>query len=119
MDQDENLYRGAAVTKPIEIKSKSTGSSTAGRVEKLRASKTGDPKGDAQFSADISVLPVGRKAKGPPNPEMIDLIGHRLASIYNSVVSQPIPERFLDLLEQLEAGEHQADAEKPAKKERK
>jgi len=50
---------------------------------------------------------------------MVDLIGHRLASIYNSVVSQPIPDRFLDLLAQLEAGEHQAEAEKPVKKERK
>ncbi|MGP8232906.1 MAG: NepR family anti-sigma factor [Methylovirgula sp.] len=106
------------MTKPIEIKSKSAGASTSGRVEKLRA-KTCDPNGDEQFSADISVLPVGRKAKGPPNPEMIDLIGHRLASIYNSVVSQPVPERFLDLLAQLEAGEQQVEAEKPAKKERK
>ena len=118
MDQDENLYRGAAVTKPIDIKAKSTGSPTSGRVERLRASKTKD-SGDGQFSADVSILPVGRKAKGPPNPEMVDLIGHRLASIYNSVVSQPIPDRFLDLLAQLEAGEHQAEAEKPVKKERK
>ncbi len=118
MDQDENLYRGAPVTKPIEIKTKNTDASTSGRIEKLRA-KTKDTNGDAQFSADISVLPVGRKAKGPPNPEMVDLIGHRLASIYNSVASQPVPERFLDLLAQLEAGEHEARAGKPAKKERK
>lgn len=118
MNQDENLYRGAAVTKPIEIKTKNTVSSTSGRIEKLRA-KTRDTNGDTQFSAEVSVLPVGRKAKGPPNPEMADLIGHRLASIYNSVVSQPVPERFLDLLAQLEAGEHEAQAATPTKKERK
>jgi hypothetical protein len=137
MDQDENLYRGVGVTKPIDIKTKNANLSNAGRTEKLPAKignpKIGNPKkglpngasqGGAQGGAVVKVLPAGRRAKGSPSPEMIDLIGHRLASIYNSVVSQPVPERFLDLLAQLEAGEHPAgaprlEAEKPVKKERK
>jgi hypothetical protein len=128
MDQDENLYGGVGVTKPIDIKTKNANLSDAGRAEKLPAtvgnSKKDLPNGASQGGAIVKVLPVGRRAKGSPSPEMIDLIGHRLASIYNSVVSQPVPERFLDLLAQLEAGEHPAgaprlEAEKPVKKERK
>jgi hypothetical protein len=129
MDQDENPYRGVGVTKPIDIKTKNANLSSAGQTEKLAAKvdnpKIGNPKKDlpngaSQDGTVVKVLPVGRKAKGSPSPEMIDLIGHRLASIYNSVVSQPVPDRFLDLLAQLEAGEHQAgaprmEAEKPAK----
>jgi hypothetical protein len=52
------------------------------------------------------MLPVSRR-KQAPGPEIIDQIGHRLASVYNSVLAQPIPDRFLDLLAQLEAGEGQ------------
>jgi hypothetical protein len=50
------------------------------------------------------MLPVSRR-KQTPGPEIVEQIGHRLASVYNSVLAQPIPDRFLDLLAQLEAGE--------------
>ena len=50
------------------------------------------------------MLPVSRR-KQAPGPEIVEQIGHRLASVYNSVLAQPIPDRFLDLLAQLEAGE--------------
>lgn len=60
------------------------------------------------------MLPVSRR-KQAPGPEIVEQIGHRLASVYNSVLAQPIPDRFLDLLAQLEAGEGQAKpGEKPA-----
>jgi Anti-sigma factor NepR len=36
-------------------------------------------------------------------PEVSDLIGQRLRNYYNSVAEQPVPDRFMDLLNQLEA----------------
>lgn len=36
-------------------------------------------------------------------PEVSDLIGQRLRNYYNIVAEQPVPDRFLDLLNQLEA----------------
>jgi hypothetical protein len=36
-------------------------------------------------------------------PEVSDLIGQRLRKYYDSVAEQPVPDRFMDLLNQLEA----------------
>lgn len=44
-----------------------------------------------------NMMPVSAK------PEVSDLIGHRLQKYYNAVAEQPVPDRFLDLLSQLEA----------------
>ncbi len=67
--------------------------------------------------AGVSMLPVSRR-KQAPGPEIVEQIGHRLASVYNSVLAQPIPDRFLDLLAQLEAGESQGEpGEKSVKEE--
>jgi hypothetical protein len=62
------------------------------------------------------MLPVSRR-KQAPGPEIIEQIGHRLASVYNSVLAQPIPDRFLDLLAQLEAGETQGKPEEESVEE--
>lgn len=42
------------------------------------------------------MMPVSAK------PEVSDLIAHRLRKYYDSVAEQPVPDRFLDLLSQLE-----------------
>jgi hypothetical protein len=39
----------------------------------------------------------------PAQPEIYDLIGQRLRSFYDEVALQPVPDRFVDLLNQLEA----------------
>jgi hypothetical protein len=36
-------------------------------------------------------------------PEVSDLIGQRLRNYYDEVAKQPVPDRFMDLLNQLEA----------------
>jgi hypothetical protein len=36
-------------------------------------------------------------------PEVSELIGQRLRKFYDGVSEQPVPDRFLDLLKQLEA----------------
>jgi Anti-sigma factor NepR len=38
-------------------------------------------------------------------PELTDMIGQRLRSYFNEVANQPVPDRFLDLLEELETAE--------------
>ena len=39
----------------------------------------------------------------PAHPEVYDLIGQRLRNYYDEVAKQPVPDRFMDLLSQLEA----------------
>ena len=39
----------------------------------------------------------------PAQPEVYDLIGQRLRNYYDEVAKQPVPDRFMDLLSQLEA----------------
>jgi hypothetical protein len=39
----------------------------------------------------------------PAQPEIHDLIGQRLRNFYDEVATQPVPDRFVELLNQLEA----------------
>lgn len=39
----------------------------------------------------------------PNQPEIYDLIGQRLRNFYDEVAQQPVPDRFVELLNQLEA----------------
>ncbi len=44
-----------------------------------------------------------RVKKTAPTPEISDQIGRQLRTVYNDVLSQPVPDRFLDLLKDLDA----------------
>lgn len=49
----------------------------------------------------------GHCAKKPaPQSEIADQIGLHLRSVYDDVLAQPVPGRFLDLLRQLESASH-------------
>lgn len=111
MDQDEPQYKASKVTKPIELKPKSVSSSGLRRTGIQRPSDH-NISSERNLSAEqpvaaaaVSVLPVSRRRKANARPEIVDQIGHRLLSVYNEVLSQPIPDRFLDLLSELEAGD--------------
>ena len=41
--------------------------------------------------------------KTTSKPEISDQIGRQLRSVYNDVLAQPVPDRFLDLLKDLDA----------------
>jgi Anti-sigma factor NepR len=43
----------------------------------------------------------------PAKPEVSELIAHRLRKYYDAVAAQPVPDRFLDLLSQLETASAQ------------
>ncbi|MFN0190995.1 MAG: NepR family anti-sigma factor [Aestuariivirga sp.] len=48
-------------------------------------------------------LKMNHPPAAPGKPQISDLIGDRLRTYYDEVASQPVPGRFLDLLDQLEA----------------
>ncbi|MGQ0444272.1 MAG: NepR family anti-sigma factor [Beijerinckiaceae bacterium] len=49
----------------------------------------------------------GHCAKKPaPKSEIADQIGLHLRSVYDDVLAQPVPGRFLELLRQLESASH-------------
>lgn len=54
---------------------------------------------------------LGKKATAmihsSTKPEVADLIGQRLRNYYDEVARQPVPDRFTDLLNQLEAASAQ------------
>ncbi len=47
--------------------------------------------------------------KAPTKPDVTDLIGQRLRTYYSEVAEQPVPDRFLSLLDKLD----EATAKKP------
>ena len=49
------------------------------------------------------------KPNDAPNVPIDEHIGRQLKAIYDDVLKQPIPERFLDLLNQLESGPSQEE----------
>ncbi len=57
---------------------------------------------DLDEYVDGKIVAVSRIRKTSAKPEMGDQIGLGLRSVYNDVLSQPVPDRFFDLLRQLE-----------------
>jgi hypothetical protein len=52
---------------------------------------------------DVSAGADGQAPLNPLDTDIQSHIGRQLRSLYDSVVSQPVPERFHELLSQLEA----------------
>lgn len=42
------------------------------------------------------------ESKGSPDPVIEEAIGRQLRKLYDEVASEPVPDRFADLLKQLE-----------------
>jgi Anti-sigma factor NepR len=66
--------------------------------------------GKEKGTASRSGKKIDRMKPTSARPEVSDLIGQRLRNYYQSVAQEPVPDRFLDLLNQLEAA---ADSKKP------
>ncbi len=124
MQRDEDAHKGMAVTKPIDLRANKAGMPIRGKAK----SQCADPKEmstakEARTPAPVNALATARGRKTAPKPEIIDQIGLRLRGVYNDVLMQPIPDRFIDLLSQLEAGAppcvaediHRAGSKKDAK----
>ena len=61
-----------------------------------------DDRDDQSLSEPKSGQDSPRGRKAPPKPELTGQISNKLRSVYNEVLSQPVPDRFLDLLKQLD-----------------
>ena len=48
-------------------------------------------------------LPVLSPSSAKAEPQIQDLIGRRLKAYYDDVVNEPVPDRFVELLNRLEA----------------
>ena len=53
-------------------------------------------------STEVSPLSSLRVKKATDKPEISDQIGRQLRSVYNDILAQPVPDRFLDLLKDLD-----------------
>ena len=63
-----------------------------------------EPENNNKRKANKSM--IGRTAfagAASVKPPVLDMIGRRLRNYYDEVARQPVPDRFLDLLNQLEA----------------
>jgi len=58
-------------------------------------------KQKAQGSKSKDLTPEHSNSTGP-RPEIYDLIGKRLRGYFDDVASQPVPDRFVELLKQLD-----------------
>src|SRR5579883_1608417 len=112
MERD-NGRKGTAVTKPIELRAKKADlpehrGSERRMFEKgvdLKEANAKDANSSKENRGTVSTLSAARvRSKSAPKQEIAEQIGLRLRGIYNDVLMQPIPDRFLDLLRQLEAG---------------
>ncbi|MGD0634405.1 MAG: NepR family anti-sigma factor [Beijerinckiaceae bacterium] len=56
-----------------------------------------------------------RVKKTASKPEIADQIGRHLRSVYNDVLVQPVPDRFLELLKDFDSVPRQPDEKKAAK----
>ena len=80
-------------------------------VEKLPESeRILSKKGKTKSKAKSSMIEQQRtKATTSGKPPVYDIIGNRLRDYYDEVAKQPVPDRFMELLMQLEAKTEKKD----------
>jgi hypothetical protein len=102
--EDDDAHKGRAVTKPIDLRAKKAIAPIRGAKKNQSADLKVSSAEEARAPTPVGALAAARVRAAVPKPEIIDQIGLRLRGVYNDVLMQPIPERFIDLLGQLEAG---------------
>lgn len=101
--REEDPRKGTTVTKPIDLKTKKPAVPIRGRQESQGAGlKERSPAGEPRPAVQVSTIAAVRP-RAAPKPEIIEQIGLRLRGVYNDVLMQPIPDRFIELLGKLEA----------------
>ncbi|MFZ0494775.1 MAG: NepR family anti-sigma factor [Methylocella sp.] len=86
------------MTKPAKPRNPSI---QMGGVKIVETPSKGREPGCSEPAKEIIGGPCAKKPAS--KPEIADQIGLRLRSIYDDVVAQPVPVRFLELLRQLES----------------
>lgn len=76
----------------------------SGKLRAKKGQKEASIAADQHSEAEIMALRPARARKaGSPPPEIFNQIGQRLRNVYNEVLTQTVPDRFVDLLQALEA----------------
>jgi hypothetical protein len=73
------------------------------QVERINDSKK-DTSGP-DIMSDRGTEGEPRLGTSPSKSDVAAMIGESLQNVYNDILQQPVPDRFLDLLRQLETGE--------------
>jgi hypothetical protein len=99
--------KGETVTKPIELSAKKAEPigdlPNSTQAEKPLPSKgRKDAAAGQRTEADIMRLNPPRARKASAKPEIVNQIGQCLGRVYNDVLKQPVPDRFIELLQTLE-----------------
>jgi translation initiation factor 2 beta subunit (eIF-2beta)/eIF-5 len=92
------LTKGETVTKPIELGLKKADLQKPPKSDKKAPAQSGSEALGPPGVHVTAIPPRARKAK----PEIVEQIGHQLIRVYKDVVDQPVPDRFLELLNALE-----------------
>jgi hypothetical protein len=98
--------KGETVTKPIELGVKKADLSKQARIDKTepaKGRKEVSAAADQHCEAEVMTLAPAPPRKTSAKPEIVRQIGQCLGRVYNDVLKQPVPDRFLDLLQALEA----------------
>jgi hypothetical protein len=77
--------------------------------DEFSAEKPRAPKGASERPDDPVHTALGKGTRAQLDPSVQAHIGKQLREVYDSVVRQPIPDRFLDLLKQIDRGTLQGD----------
>jgi len=100
------------VTKPIAQWLANPESQPRATLEKAGPAKNQEqtftstkPRTEVETMAFVPSRARKTTTKKGAKPEIIDQIGQHLGKVYNDVLHQPVPDRFLDLLQSLESGE--------------
>ncbi|WP_036255358.1 NepR family anti-sigma factor [Methylocapsa acidiphila] len=104
MKDKESQSNGGQVTKAT----KSGGTINKG-IESLADAALGEkcPSMQLQEAEGANALTSPRAKRGVPKNDITEQIGLGLRSVYEDVLAQPVPDRFFELLRQLEtAGAH-------------
>jgi hypothetical protein len=109
------------VTKPIELRINKGDLQMRPKTEKAAPAKihneifaAAEPRAEVTHMALVPSRARKITAKAGANPEIIDQIGQHLGKVYNDVLSQPVPDRFLDLLQSLESGKSLESRKSPS-----
>ncbi|WP_156964408.1 NepR family anti-sigma factor [Methylocapsa aurea] len=100
MKDDESQCKGRPVTKRTKLGKALIKGGT------VRSTKTTDMEYAAlkfQDLAEASVIAEPRLKKTSPKCDLAEQIGLGLRSVYDDILAQPVPDRFFDLLRQLES----------------
>jgi hypothetical protein len=106
MEEKTKASKGASVTKTGTVASQPAALKTKATWEQPPARGAATPE-LCQDNSPASILPKtaasALKGKKTADKQVIgEQIGRQLRSVYNDVLAEPVPDRFLDLLRTLE-----------------